>query len=77
MCFFRHQRKGEIDKEFTILIIYVDDGIIFRNRQEILTDILEHRKTVFEIRSLPVDRFIGIDINRDRPQHAICISQSD
>lgn len=40
--YFRHQRKGEIDEEFTVLIIYVDDGIIFSNNQQILTNILEH-----------------------------------
>lgn len=75
--YFRHLRKGEIDEEFTVLIIYVDDGIIFSNRQQILTDILEHLKTEFEIRSLPADRFIGINITRDRPQHTIYLSQPD
>ena len=75
--YYRHLRKGEIDEKFTVLIIYVDDGIIFSNRQQILTDILEHLKTEFEIRSLPADRFIGINITRDRPQHTIYLSQPD
>jgi hypothetical protein len=53
--YFRHRREGEDDEEFTVLIIYVDDGIIFSSRKHILTNILEHLKIVFEIRSFPAD----------------------
>lgn len=75
--YFRHRREGEVDEEFTVLIIYVDDGIIFSNQKHILTDILEHLKTVFEIRSFPADRFVGVDIIRDRSLRTIHISQPD
>jgi hypothetical protein len=59
--YFRHQREGEVE-EFTVLIIYVDDGIIFSSRKQTLTDILKHLETAFEIRSLPAQRFVGVDI---------------
>ena len=75
--YFRHQRMGEVDEEFTILIIYVDDGIIFSNKKHILTDILDHLKTVFQIRTLPADRFIGVDITRNRPERSIYLSQPE
>lgn len=68
---------GKSNEEFTEIIIYVDDGIIFSNRKQTLDDILHHLESVFEIRSLPADRFLGIDITRDRPCHKICISQSN
>lgn len=75
--YFRHQRMGEEDEEFTILIIYVDDGIIFSNKKHILNDILDHLKTVFQIRTLPADRFIGVDITRNRPERSIYLSQPE
>jgi hypothetical protein len=68
---------GEEDEEFTILIIYVDDGIIFSNKKHILNDILDHLKTVFQIRTLPADRFIGVDITRNRPERSIYLSQPE
>ena len=74
--YFRHQRQGEADEEFTVLIIYGDDGIIFSSREKTLTEILEYLKTTFEIRSLPAHRFVGIDIIRDRPQQMVYISQT-
>ena len=37
-----------------------DDGIIFSNRKQSLTDILKHLETAFEIRSLPAHRFSAL-----------------
>jgi hypothetical protein len=42
--YFRHQREGEVE-EFTVLIIYVDDGIIFSSRKQTFTDILKNLET--------------------------------
>jgi hypothetical protein len=75
--YFQHQREGEIDEVLIILIIYVDDGIILSNRKQTLTDILDHLKMAFEIRSLPAHRFIGVDIIRDRPKRMVYISQPE
>ena len=46
--YFRHQRQGEADEEFTVLIIYVDDGIIFSSRAKTLTEILEYLKQLLK-----------------------------
>jgi ATP-binding cassette subfamily B (MDR/TAP) protein 1 len=67
---FRHQ-NGEV----TIVAIYVDDGLVMSNRKPLLTEITEYLGTHFQIRCLPVDRFIGLDIVRDRSQRKIYVSQ--
>lgn len=67
---FRHQ-EGEV----TIVAIYVDDGLVMSNKKRILTEIIEYLSTHFQIRSLPADRFIGLDIRRDRSEKKIFISQ--
>ena len=64
--YFRHQRKGKEDEEFTALLIYVDDGNILSNQNQILTNMIEYLKTAFELRSLPADRFLGFTISRNR-----------
>ncbi len=75
--YFQHQREGEIDEMLIILIIYVDEGIILSNHKQTLTDILDHLKMAFEIRSLPAHRLIGINIIRDRPKRMVYISQPE
>lgn len=75
--YFRHQRKGEEVVEFTILIIYVDDGIIFSNKPQVMTDILEHLKRTFEVKSFSADRFLGVNIIRDRKLKTINICQPE
>lgn len=48
--YYRHQ--GE---EVTIVVIYVDDGLVCSSKREVLFSILEHLSNTFEIRSLPAD----------------------
>jgi hypothetical protein len=67
---FRHQ-QGEI----TIVAIYVDDGLVMSNKKHLLTEMTEYLGTHFQIRCLPADRFIGLDITRDRCQRKIYLSQ--
>jgi len=65
------------DGEYTILIIYVDDGLACRNRPEVLKEILDFLSQHFKIRSIPPTRFVGLDITRDRKNRTLSISQPD
>jgi len=67
----------EPDEEVTFFILYVDDGLILSNQNEILLEIIEFLGKEFEIRSLPADRFIGVNIERNRTQQTIQLSQPD
>lgn len=64
------------EEEVTIVVIYVDDGLVCSRKREILTSILDHLNITFEMRSLPADRFVGIDIARNRAEGKLFISQS-
>lgn len=65
------------DGEYTILIIYVDDGLACSNRPLILTAILDYLRQHFKVRSLPPNRFVGLNITRDRPNRTLCINQPE
>ena len=60
--YFRTGPNGE----FTIMIIYVDDGLVCSNTPSVLTAILDYLRTHFQVRSFPASRFVGLDITRDR-----------
>jgi len=61
--------------EFSILITYVDDCLYATNKPETCQQFLTHMAKKFEIRQLPPTRFLGINIQRDRANHRIFISQ--
>ena len=63
------------EEEFAFVLIFVDDGLVCSNRANTLTDILEHLKTFFEVQSFPANRFLGLDINRDREKRQLHLSQ--
>ena len=65
------------DGEYTILIIYVDDGLACSNRPQVLNDILDFLSQQFKIRSIPPTRFVGLDITRDRKNRTLSIKQPD
>jgi hypothetical protein len=65
------------DGEYTILIIYVDDGLACSNRPHVLSAILDYLREHFQVRSLPPTRFVGLDITRDRSNRTLSISQPD
>jgi hypothetical protein len=75
--YYRHLRKGEADEEITIFILYVDDGLILSSTKAVLNEMMEFLGKEFDVRSIPPDRFIGIDINRNRIQRTIHLSQPD
>lgn len=65
------------DGEYTILIIYVDDGLACSNRPEIFGAIIEHLRNHFQVRSLPPNRFVGLHISRDKGNRTLSINQPD
>jgi hypothetical protein len=75
--YYRHLRPGEADEEITIFILYVDDGLIISSLKTVLTEMMNFLGKEFEVRSLPADRFIGMDISRNRVQRTIHLSQPE
>lgn len=63
--YYRRQEEGEI----TIVCIFVDDGLICTYTES--ASILSYLNTHFDIRTLPADRFVGLDIFRDRPNRKL------
>lgn len=61
----------------TFLVIYVDTGIIASSQQSFIDEFLAVLGAEFKIRSHPVERFVGISINRDRKKKKIHLSQPD
>jgi hypothetical protein len=75
--YYRHIRKGEADEEITIFILYVDDELSLSSNKAVLNEMMEFLGKEIDVRSIPPDRFIGIDINRNRIQRTIHLSQPD
>jgi hypothetical protein len=71
--YYRFTAKGE----YTIMVIYVDDGLVSSNIPGVLTETIEFLKTHFKVRSLPANRFVGLNISRDRQKRTLSINQSD
>lgn len=70
--------RVRLDGEYTILIIYVDDGLACSNRPQVLNEILDFLSQHFKIRSIPPTRFVGVvDITCDRKNRALSIKQPD
>ena len=55
----------------------MDDGLICGTNRKIIEDFVDHFKKRFEIRTLPVGRFLGITIDRDRSKKRLSISQPE
>jgi hypothetical protein len=71
-CLFVRRQQGES----LIVIIYVDDTLVFYNNKTSFTKLANHLKQHFEIRILPATRFVGVDIVRDPVNHRIFLHQS-
>ena len=69
--YYRFTKNGE----YTIIIIYVDDGLICSNVSGVFIEIVNHLKKQFDVRSLPANRFVGIDISRNREKRTLSLSQ--
>lgn len=72
-CLFTRARGEEI----LYLAIWVDDGVLASNRLEAIEKFLEDLSRKFQIRSYPLERFVGVTITRDRGKRQIHLSQPD
>lgn len=50
------------------MAIWVDDGLICSNNKTAIAEIISFLATHFEMRSLPTDRFLGLEITRNRKE---------
>lgn len=66
--FFRKQ-------PFTIIAIYVDDGMIFARDQQVIDELMKQLQSRFEVHSMESSTFLGFQIERKR-DHNIFIHQS-
>ena len=57
-------------------MIWVDDGLLCSNNKEAIADVLAFLSEHFEMRTLPTDRLVGMEIERDRKTRKIYISSS-
>lgn len=70
-CIYYHHQK----EEFTILAIFVDDGLICSNKIGNLRRIIEHLEEQFQIRTMDADRFLGIEFSRNRKKKELTAAQ--
>jgi hypothetical protein len=61
-CIYYHH-QGE---EFTIMCLFVDDGLICSNQAGSLSRIIKHLEEQFQIRTMDAERFLGVEISRNR-----------
>ena len=71
-CLFIRRQQGEI----SIVIIYVDDTLVFFNNKSSFLELTNHLKKFYEIRVLPETKFVGIDIVREPGCNRILLHQS-
>ena len=64
-----------VGDEYSLLINYVDDCIYATNKPESTQPFLDFMSAEFDLRQLPPTRFLGINMQRDRPNRQIFISQ--
>lgn len=62
------------DKQFLIIAIWVDDGLVAANNIDLIHNAIKHLNTKFEISTSPADHFVGIVISCDRPNKRIYLS---
>jgi hypothetical protein len=55
----------------------MDDGLACSNRPKVFKAILEHLRKKFQVRTLPPNRFVGLDITRNREDRTPLVNQSD
>lgn len=67
-----YRRQGE---EFLLIAIFVDDGLLCSNRSETIQDVCSFLAREFEMRTSSVDRFLNINVTRDRSNRTITLDQ--
>jgi hypothetical protein len=71
-CIYFRRREEEL----TLIAIWVDDGLVCSSSAEVIKDVLKHLNTYFEMRALPADCFVGMEITRDRARRQLYVNQA-
>ena len=71
-CVYIHRTENK----FLIVCIWTDDGFLLSNDKPTLANVMTHLEKEFEIRILPTDRFVGMEIARNRKKREIFVNQS-
>ena len=64
------------DHGLLIVALYVDDGLIMAQSNQLLQDMLQCLQRDFQITSGPVGTYVGLEITRHRESREIVVSQS-
>lgn len=64
---------GYFNKEKVILILYVDDGLIFSSNKMLLQSVIKTLKSTFNVKVLDMNYFVGLEVNRTND--SICLTQ--
>jgi Reverse transcriptase (RNA-dependent DNA polymerase) len=70
-CIYIHRHE----ETFVIVAIWVDDGLVCANNNEIISNVYAHLNTHFDMRSAPATNFVGLEILRDRSHRKLHVSQ--
>ena len=68
-----YRRQGE---EFTVVAIFVDDGLICSNEPDSLSAILTHLRTEFAMTTSEANRYLGHNLIRDRSHQQLFVNQN-
>ena len=71
-CVYFRSREEEI----LIMVIRVDDGLICSNNKAAVAEFLAFLVEHFEMRTLSTDRFVGLEIERDRANRKLFVKSS-
>jgi len=63
------------DKNILVIAIYVDDGLVCCSNKKLLEQVLEHLKTKFQVTVMDPKCFVGLEIQRNRKDRSLFISQ--
>jgi hypothetical protein len=64
-------------EEWMAALFFVDDAIVCGTNSKELDDFVTYLKKNFELRTLPVGRFLGLTIKRERSTRTLSLSQPD
>ena len=64
-------------EEWMAALFFVDDAIVCGTNKKALDDFVKYLKKKSELRTLPVGRFLGLTIKRDRSTRTLSLSQPD
>jgi hypothetical protein len=72
-CLYHRHHK----EEFTMVIIWVDDGLVCSNSSKAISDIINYLADHFEMRSSEANHFVGLSIFRNRKEKTLYLSQPE